>query len=78
MMCKYFQRDFFSYYHFVVFVMNFFGLVWFGLVSFGRRVQQQVESLSDFSSDIVTRCAAALGIVAASACYWSPVFAGAK
>ena len=36
------------------------------------------KTLSDFSSDIVTRLTAALGVVAASACYWSPVFTGAE
>ena len=36
------------------------------------------ESLSDFSSDIVTRYPTALGVVAASAGCWSPVFTGAE
>ena len=36
------------------------------------------KSLSDFSSDIVTRYPAALGVVAASAVCWSPVFTGAE
>ena len=36
------------------------------------------KSLSDFSSDIVTHCPAVLGVVAASPCCWSPVFADAE
>ena len=49
-----------------------------GLCSFGRAPQEEQKSLSDFPSDIVTRYAAALGVIAASAGYWSPVFAGAE
>ena len=39
---------------------------------------ERLKSLSDFSSDIVTRYPAALGVVAASAGCWSPVFTGAE
>jgi len=36
------------------------------------------ENPSDFSSDLIIRCLATLGVVAASAWCWSPVFAGAE
>lgn len=44
-----------------------------------RQSSGRVEKiLSDFSSDIVTRYPAALGLVAASTGCWSPVFTGAE
>ena len=49
-----------------------------GMCLFVRKSQKRSKTLSDFPSDIVTRCPAALGVVAASACCWSPVFTGAE
>ena len=57
----------------LVVALNFF-LGLFAWQSSGRGE----NSLSDFSSDIVTRHPAALGVVSTSACCWSPVFAGAE
>ena len=57
---------------------QFFTTAVTGLCSVGRTPEKGQKSLSDFPSDIVTRSAAALGVVAASACCWSPVFTGAE
>ena len=48
-------------------------------VVFGRQdAGGTLKSLSDFSSDFVACCPTALGVVAASAGCWSPVFTGAE
>ena len=49
-----------------------------GNVLIQRGSSAPYDDFSDFSSDIVTRYPAALGVVAASAGCWSPVFTGAE